>query len=201
MTPVQGQFMRRVKQLRVRACCIGVLLGLLMSADARAEVQRYGSLMVGTLTTDSWHGVLRPWNLSFADSHMIAGSVGWDRPVGASSFRFGAEIQLTGHFGRQDHFELSVPVVLRYVPERGPFIRSAAAGLGLSYATKVPQVEIDRNGASQRMFVHWMAEVEFGAPEPATTTFLRVHHRSDGYGVFDVDAGSTGIMFGVRKRF
>ncbi|MBY5932416.1 hypothetical protein KUV51_05340 [Tateyamaria omphalii] len=168
---------------------------------AHAEWTVHGSVVLGTMTEGSWHETVNPNRLRFAGSHLVGGAVGVDRPLGNSRFRLGAEAQLVAHFGRQDHFELSVPIVLRYQPKEPTVLSSLAAGLGLSYATKVPQVEIDRNGASQRLFVHWMAEIEFDLPDPALTSFLRLHHRSDGYGIFEVDAGSTGFVFGVRKRF
>ncbi|WP_193743530.1 hypothetical protein [Tateyamaria sp. ANG-S1] len=153
------------------------------------------------MTEGSWHETVSPDRLSFAGSHLVGVAVGTDQPLGHSQFSLGAEAQLVAHFGRQDHLELSVPIVLRYHLGRPTGVASLAAGLGLSYATKVPQVEIDRNGASQRWFIHWMAEVEFDLPDPAVTSFLRLHHRSDGYGIFEVDAGSTGFVFGVRRRF
>jgi len=168
---------------------------------AEAERQKYISGFVGTLTTNRWHEALQPHEVHFADSHMVGAAVGWEHQIGASRVHFGLEAQLAGHFGRQDHLEITVPVVLRLVPDHGQPLRSVAGGLGLSYATDVPEVEIDRSGASQRFFVHWMAELEFGSPDRDRTTFVRLHHRSDGYGVFDTDAGSTGFVFGVRQRF
>ncbi|MEL7099039.1 MAG: hypothetical protein AAGM84_09445 [Pseudomonadota bacterium] len=167
----------------------------------RAETERYVSAAAGALTTGSWHEALVPGQIDFADSYMIAGAVGWDRSLGNSRFRLGVELQLTGHAGVQDHLELSLPVTLRYDLGEGRRVRSLAGGLGLSYASDVPEVEIIRNGASQRLFVHWMAEVEFASKRPERSTFLRLHHRSDGYGVFEVDAGSTGWLFGVRHRY
>jgi len=180
---------------------LACLLSALAGAPNAAEPERFVWGAAGALTTGSWHEALRPNTLDFADSYMIAGAVGWDRPLGNSRWRLGLEAQLTAHAGVQDHFELSVPVTLRYHIGEDRFVRSLAGGLGLSYATEVPEVEIIRNGASQRLFVHWMAEVEFSSPRPDRATFLRLHHRSDGYGVFDVDAGSTGWLFGVRHRY
>jgi len=191
------------RSLRARGWVARFVLAAVLpvASLASAEVARYGSGFVGVMTTGSWYETLRPWDVTLEDSYMLGGALGWDRPIGDSRFRIGVEAQVMAHTGRQDHFELSVPLVLRYAPNRSRLFRSAAAGLGLSYATKEPQVEIDRNGASQRLFVHWMAEVEFGPPEPATTGFLRIHHRSDGYGLFEVDAGSTAYILGIRKRF
>jgi len=174
---------------------------LLAAGPARAEAQWYASGSIGTLTEGSWHDALIPNDVEFADSHMLAAAVGRERPVGDSRFALGVEAQLIAHAGTQDHFELSIPLTLRYRPNRAGPVASYAGGLGLSYATQVPQVEIDRNGASQRLFVHWLAEVEFALPSPDRTAFVRLHHRSDGYGLFEVDAGSTGYLIGLRKRF
>ncbi|WP_299546452.1 hypothetical protein [uncultured Tateyamaria sp.] len=191
----------RARYVHARAMLAVLFLVICRVSATQAEQQRYVSGFVGTLTKNRWHDALRPQQVEFADSYMIGGALGWDRRIGASRFRYGIEAQLAAHFGRQDHLELSVPVVLRYVPDQGAPLRSVGAGLGLSYASQVPQVEIDRNGASQRFFVHWMAEIEFATPDPDRTAFLRVHHRSDGYGVFEVDAGSTGFVLGLRHRF
>ncbi|MEL6617477.1 MAG: hypothetical protein AAFP16_01280 [Pseudomonadota bacterium] len=182
-------------------CLAPVLLAAQFLGPARAQGQWYASGILGTMTEGSWYELVKPDDLRFADSHMIGAAIGWDRAIGTSRFRFGTEAQLLAHFGRQDHFELSVPVTLRYVPRRNRRIRSVTAGIGLSYASKIPQVEIDRNGASQRLFVHWLAEMEFGRPDPDASLFFRMHHRSDGYGVFKVDAGSTGYLFGYRRRY
>ncbi|GGX62167.1 hypothetical protein GCM10007385_34090 [Tateyamaria omphalii] len=185
----------------VRTGLAVALIAIFGSSAARAEWQRYASGVVGTLTEGSWHEAVRPPEVQFADSHLIGGAIGWDRPIGASRFRYGAEAQLVRHFGRPSHFEVSVPVVLRYMSDASSPVTSFAAGLGLSYTTRVPQVEIDRNGNSQRLFVHWMAEIEFALQDTKQTAFVRLHHRSDGYGLFEVDAGSTGFVFGLRHRF
>ncbi|WP_415402749.1 hypothetical protein [Tateyamaria sp. SN3-11] len=191
------------RQLGAMLCCIAVILGTTTpsTTSARESGNWAVSALAGTLTTGSWHEAINPGKLDFADSYMLGGALSWERPIGASRFQFGVEAQLLAHVGRQDHFELNVPVVLRYVPETTRGISSVAAGLGLSYASKIPQVEIDRNGASQRLFVYWMAEVEFPLAHPDRSALIRLHHRSDGYGIFDVDAGSTGFVFGLRHRF
>lgn len=184
-----------------RVTLVILLVFLSSVAAAHAERQTYFSGVIGTMTENRWHDAFVPGRVQFADSHLVGGALGWDRQIGDSRFRYGVEAQLAVHFGRQDLLELTVPVVLRYVPEEQTAVRSIAAGLGLSYASEIPQVEIDRNGASQRLFVHWMAEVEFGLSDPTKSAFVRLHHRSDGYGIFEVDAGSTGFVLGLRHRF
>ena len=179
---------------------VGLLVALAPD-PVRAEGQWYAAGVVGTLTEGSWHEALIPRDVQFAGSSMIGAAIGVERPLGDSRWRIGIEAQVVAHAGAQDHVELSVPITLRYMPRGLGPVESFAAGLGLSYATDIPQVEIDRNGASQRLFVHWLAEVEFALPPEDLTTFLRLHHRSDGYGLFEEDAGSTGYVLGLRKRF
>ena len=184
-------------------CSIAVILATTMPSAAVAHDHGHWAISAlgGTLTTGSWHEAINPGKIDLADTYMNGGAVSWERPIGRSRMHIGIEAQLLAHAGRQDHFELNVPVVLRYVPDTPPGLTSVAAGLGLSYASKIPQVEIDRNGASQRLFVYWMAEVELPLANPDRSAVLRRQHRSDGYGLFDVDAGSTGFVFGLRHRF
>ncbi len=170
---------------------------------AHAEGRWYYSGYLGVMTENRWHEVITPGELDLADSGLVGGSVGWDRQIGASRFSYGFEVQALKHFGRQDHFEFNLPLVLRYTP-RKPFPRqlnSVSFGIGLSHATEIPQVEVDRKGVSQRNFVYWMADVEFSLPRPETSVFFRLHHRSDGYGIYDVSSGSTGLVLGLRRSF
>ncbi len=183
-----------------------ILLGALGAVPsvslASDDWQRAATLFAGTMTAGTWHEALSPPDVEFADSHLIGGVLSWDRPIGASAWRFGAELQLMGHFGRQGHFEIVLPLVLRYEPRRARNIKSVGAGIGLSHATKVPQVEVDRSGASQRNFVYWMADLEFSRADPDDSSVLiRLHHRSDGYGLFEVNSGSTGLLVGLRQQF
>jgi len=73
--------------------------------------------------------------------------------------------------------------------------------LGLSYATDVPESEIDRGGDSTRTLVYWMAELEFYLPPDFLTLVFRLHHRSDGYGLFPEDSGTNAFLAGIRWRF
>ncbi|MEO0936741.1 MAG: hypothetical protein AAFY38_01155 [Pseudomonadota bacterium] len=173
----------------------------LIAGSAAAEGRWHASGAAGVLTNGSWHEALWPPEVDFADSYMLAAAIGWDRQLGNGPFRLGVEAQLTAHAGTQDHFELSVPVTLRYMLPESRFFHSIGGGIGLSYATDVPEVEIARSGASQQFLLHWMAEIEFARPDPDSTLFLRLHHRSDAYGLFSVDAGSNAYLFGFRRRY
>jgi hypothetical protein len=77
-----------------------------------------------------------------------------------------AEGQLVQNLGRQDHLEVNVlPVMARW--HRIPWSRrvdtSVAFGLGLSYATELPDVEVELCGDSRQPLVHWVVEIA-GSP-------------------------------------
>ena len=186
----------------VRAIVLGGIFTLTIG-PAKAEGSWYYTGYLGVMTENRWHEVFSPGDLDLADSGLAGVALGWDRQIGTSRFSYGFELQALGHFGRQDHFEFNLPFIIRYTPDN-PFprrLKSMAFGLGLSHATKIPQVEIDRKGRSQRNFVYWMADAEFTLPRPDTSLFFRLHHRSDGYGIYDVSSGSTGIVLGWRRSF
>jgi hypothetical protein len=186
----------------VRAIIVAVIFTLPVGA-ARAEAQWYYTGFLGVMTENVWYEVFSPGSIDFAGSGLVGVGLGWERPIGNSRFSYGLELQAVSHFGRQDHFEFNLPVVLRYRPENPvlPRLHSVAFGLGISHATKIPRVETDRKGTSTRNFVYWMADMEFTLPRPDTSMYVRLHHRSDGYGFYDVSGGSTGVVFGWRKAF
>lgn len=190
----------RVPSLRIGLVCVVVAM---MSVPHKGHARDgwYIDRFVGVLTENRWHDVFDPSRASFAESYLLGGSIGWERRIGQSRFRYGVQLQGVAHFGRQDHFEINLPFVLRYVP-RTPWpdwFNSAAFGLGLSHATKVPQVEVDRSGASQRNFAYWFAEIETRHRRRDTRWFFRLHHRSDAYGLFEQDSGSTAVVLGWRR--
>lgn len=174
-----------------------------MANPIYAEDSWYYTAYGGVLTEGSWVDAININNVKIADARLFGIGVGWQRSIEGSHLSVGIETQAVKHFGRQDHFEFNIPVVARYAADhaRPHWITSTAFGLGLSYATEIPQVEIDRKGASRRTYFYWLAEVEFALPDLAANAFFRVHHRSDGFGFFDVDGGSTALVFGWRKEF
>lgn len=182
---------------------LALTFGLATVSPAYTEDRWHGTVFAGSMTTNAWEEVFDPNMLEFAGSGLIGVALGWDRPIGDSRFRYGFEAQIVGHAGRQDHLEFNVPIVIRYTPER-PWprrLKSLAFGIGLSHATKPPQVEIDRDGESQKDLIYWMAEFEISRPDPKSSLYFRLHHRSNAYGFYEVEAGSTGLVLGWRRQF
>ncbi|MEW9920782.1 hypothetical protein AB2B41_14295 [Marimonas sp. MJW-29] len=195
-----GGFWRRLARISVFALA-AFLAGLPGYADEtrRLYLDAFGAV----LTKNTFEQAVDPFAVEFADSYLIGVGIGWERRIARSRFHFGAQFQAVAHAGRQDHFEFNLPLVLRYVPpDPWPrWLESASFGLGLSHATKVPQVEIDRTGESQRTFAYWLAELEIDTGHPENTMFVRLHHRSDAFGAFEAESGSTALSVGWRMPF
>ena len=173
--------------------------------EAAAEPRQGPSVIVfgGQMTDNHWEETFLPWNIELLDSWFIGVGVGYEWPTRRPSVALGVEAQVVGHFGRQDHLEFNLPLIIRYYPREPifPVLDSAAFGIGLSTTTQDPQTEVDRDGETSKTLVYWMGELEFGLADQDTTFVFRLHHRSDAYGVFSTNSGSNALAFGVKHRF
>jgi hypothetical protein len=141
----------------------------------------------------------------FVDSYLLTAAVSRQYAEAyGGALAFEAEGQIVRHFGDQSHWEFNaVPVVLRW--NRFPWSRrvasSAAFGLGLSYATEMPPVEVALEGESREWLVYWVMELTAGPVESRWAVSLRLHHRSVGYGLMGDEGGMNAVGLGVRLRF
>ena len=153
----------------------------------------------------TWQHVLTRPGQHFMDAYLVAGAIA--KPYAAfrnDTVRLEAEGQLAWHFGAQSHWEVNaVPFVARWRDfswsER--YATSLAFGLGYSYATELPRMEVSYKGRSGQSRVHWFAEIAVGPRNARWSTALRLHHRSSGYGLLGDYGGMNAVGFGVRMRF
>jgi len=104
----------------------------------------------------------------------------------------------------QRYWQLNaVPIVLRWqrFPWSNQVATSTAFGLGLSYATELPELEVKLEGDTAQLLVYWDAEVTAGPPQSSWAVSLRLHHRSVGYGLFGDKGGMNAWGLGVRYMF
>lgn len=162
------------------------------------------SLYGGAMTDDNWRQSLSG-QADLVDSWIVAGALAWTfyRP---DNGRWSLELEanVVRHFGIQDHFEFNAPVLTgrwEYFPWDGFLDTSLAFGLGPSYATREPEYERIENGSSDQFLLFWHMEATFGLPGSRWDTFLRLHHRSTGYGMFADEGGSNILCIGLRYEF
>jgi hypothetical protein len=86
-------------------------------------------------------------------------------------------------------------------PGTRAFATTSAFGLGLSYATEVPEVEVALEDSSKRLLIYWVWEVTFARPGARWAASVRLHHRSTGFGLMAEDGGMNAMAAGVRFEF
>jgi hypothetical protein len=171
------------------------------SVDARDfALSVYG----GQMTAEQWESSLSP-DAEYQDTYIGVVAGAWtigryfDRGLSAE-----LEVQAARYFGGQDNWEFNLPIVaLRW--NRFPWSRKLATsfawGIGPSYATEVPEVEAQINGSSERWMVYWFGELTFGPTQGRWAMLLRLHHRSEAFGLVAEEGGSNTLAAGLKIYF
>jgi len=184
-------------------------LGLIVASVASAEGDRAGdgrlslSLQGGQMTTNGIDDVFNPTKTDFTNAYFGGLILGYEVPLDDPRWALGAEVQLNHHFGQDTFQELVLPVTIRYSPARPwpAVIDSFAFGLGISHASETPLLEVVKRGESQRTLVYFSLETAFSVGDGNDDIFVRLHHRSDAYGLFATDSGSNAFAIGWRHGF
>lgn len=178
---------------------LGVFPAVALAQDFALAV--YG----GRLTREKWERAVLP-DADFADATILTAAGSW------RFFRFfdgklscELEVQVGKYVGDQDHWEFNLPILgLRWhrFPWDDRLATSLAWGIGPSYATRVPEIELETNdGSSSQWLIYWFGELTLGPPTAGWEILLRLHHRSDGFGFVADDGGSNAVCAGLRYRF
>jgi hypothetical protein len=153
----------------------------------------------------TWQGLLtEPWNPRLTDSWLVTAARSRQFATSLDQrLAWELEGQVTYHFGEQSHWEFNLPVIARW--QRFPWserLRTTAAfGLGLSWATEVPETEVRLEGTSARWLVYWVMELTVGPPDARWDISTRIHHRSKAFGLFAEAGGMNAATLGLRYRF
>ncbi len=164
-----------------------------------------GAIVVfgGLLTNNHWEDALVPWTLDFRDSTFVG--LAASHGIGRFDHRLGFEIegQVVRHFGDQDHWEFNLPIIGRWeaFPWDAVVDTSLAFGVGPSYSSEKPKVEVANDGDSRRLLVYWMLEIEVGQPDTGWSAIFRLHHRSGAFGLVADEGGSNAMVIGLKQRF
>jgi hypothetical protein len=159
----------------------------------------------GTQIANVWEDVfIAPWDIEFEDAHLvgIAGALRVAEPIRGLAVE--VEVQLVRHFGDQDHWELNAPILTARwsrFPWSERLDTSAAFGLGMSFASEVPDLEKELEGDSSAVLPYWMIEIDSELPVEDWRLVGRLHHRSPAFGLFGEDGGSNALVLGLRRQF
>ena len=195
--------------MNVRGVMAVILIPMLFaSTPIRAEVgDWFTTVYVARISTQpGWEDIIidAP-NTEFVDSYLATLALSYqyaERKQGALGIE--AEGQVVKHFHDQSHWEFNaLPILLRW--KRFPWSHrldtSVAFGLGLSYATELPPVEVQLEGESHQWLIYWVMELTAGPLDSPWEVSLRLHHRSVAYGLMGDEGGMNAVGVGVRYRF
>ena len=178
---------------------------LLGVVPAIALAQDYAlAIYAGRLTKEKWEKSILP-GADFADATIVVAAGSWTvARFFDDKLSCELEAQVGKYVGDQDHWEFNLPIIgFRW--HRFPWDRyvatSFAWGIGPSYATEIPPIEIETSGSSSRWLIYWYGELTLGPPAARWEALLRLHHRSDGFGTVAEDGGSNAVCAGIRYRF
>jgi hypothetical protein len=195
---------------------MSVAVGLASLGPAAAEShlerppadQRSVSVFAGVLTNNPWTEIIfEPWTIEFTDPGLAGVAFAW--PVGRvfslgkGTLSFSIEWQLVRHAGYQNFWETSLPGSARYRPGKPLFglLDGFAMAGGPSYTSNDSPHE-GQNGAVRRSLIYWYIEVDhLIGPDKEAGAFLRLHHRSSGYGLMGTSGSSNALVVGYRHSF
>ena len=157
------------------------------------------------MTTNSFEDFLTGGKIDFVGSHLLTIALARTLDQWRDLLVFELEGQASRHFGIQDHWEFNLLGTVRWIklPWRETLPTSIAFGIGPSWATDEPEIEIDNDGETDRTLVYWMLELSI-APFPTWPNLeliSRLHHRSDAFGLVADDGGSNALGIGLKYRF
>ena len=180
-------------------------LGLTMPI-AWADERPYAlNIYAGRLTSNHWEEFFHNTDeLDFKRSYLAA--IALARRIGTyrDKASFEVEGQVVKHFDIQTHWELNALVTARWESFWWDDVldTSLAFGLGPSYATKKPEIEIENNEGTSRFLVYWMLELAVALPKYSHIAWItRIHHRSDSFGLIADGGGSNALAMGLKWRF
>ncbi len=203
-----GMPRRRGRWCALLACgaaCVAPLAPLPARASPKPGIDAV-TVYAGRISAHrTWQDLVRePWSPRLTDSWLV--TVAGSRQVATG---FGGRIawelegQVAYHFGDQSLWEFNLPVIARW--QRFPWsdrLRTTAAfGLGLSWATEVPETEVRLEGESAQWLAYWVIELTVGPPGARWDVSARIHHRSKAFGLFAEAGGMNAVTAGIRYRF
>ena len=194
--------------IRLAPARLLALVLLLSPSMLRAEPGDWSATVYGARISSQpgWEDILiDSAGTEFVESYLLTAALSRQyaaRYDGALALE--AEGQVVRHFGDQTHWEFNaVPLLLRWnrFPWSARVASSAAFGLGLSYASEMPPVEVELEGESSQWLVYWVMELTAGPVDAPWAVSLRLHHRSVGYGLMGEEGGMNAVGLGVRLSF
>lgn len=181
-----------------------VFLNLFPVGSTHAEMNWGLTLYAGRLNDSALRDTAE-FSFSFEDAYFLDLALSRRLYTFRDYFNLEIEGQIAKHFGDQDHWEFNLVGYIRWLlfPWDAYLNTSFAAGVGLSYATSLPEIEVKNHDEAAQFLGAVMFEFAFSLPQvPEWSLITRIHHRSGAGGVFSgVNGASNALAIGIRYHF
>lgn len=182
------------------------LLVAALGPQASLAADYVGTVYAARITSaNAWHDLLtRPSETEFVDAYLAVVALAAElNSQNAYPIAWDVEGQVAYNFGDQSHWEVNVAggPQWRSFPWNDVVATTAAFRVGLSTASEVPDVEVELEGASERLLIYWVVELTFTPPRSVWGVSLRLHHRSPAFGLLGDDGGMNALGVGIRRVF
>ena len=163
------------------------------------------NLYGGRVGANHWTDFFDPGEqLDLKPSYFVAATIA--RCIGTYGDKASFEIegQIVKHFNIQTHWELNALVAARWEAFWWDDVldTSVAWGFGPSFATDEPEIELEYKGDTSRFLIYWMGELAVALPDyPRAALILRIHHRSNAFGLVADKGVSNSLALGLKWRF
>ncbi len=184
-----------------------VVFCFLMPDLATASADREWSLsFYGAKWSDNRFVEIIRGETKLRSSHLAAVAVSYEFDSICDLFSAELEGNIARHFGVQDHYEVNMILIGRWLafPWDNMLPTTLAFGSGPSLALGTPVLERDdEDGRVSRFLNFLLAEITVGHPRhPDWSAFLRIHHRSGAGGwLGGITGGSNFVGLGIRHHF
>lgn len=145
-------------------------------------------------------------NINYEDSWIMGATVSKVISEIQTNYYWELEAQLAKHFGVQQHWELNGLFIFRLTnfPWNRLVFTTLGIGEGISHASKIPSIERSShtNRGAAKTLNYLLIETTFSSNKSSRwQMYLRIHHRSGVFGLFNgVRGGSNIICLGLKKR-
>ncbi|MFP4026604.1 MAG: hypothetical protein ACLFWL_02305 [Candidatus Brocadiia bacterium] len=201
---------RRFEMLNVTSLVIGFVGLLLLSsvcAGTPNKSERPWSIFAyGGKWSDNRVGEITRLQTENRSSYIWATGISREIHRFNDNLLMETEFVLARHSGLQENWECNAAVNLRW--ETFPwddYVNSTFSyGLGFSYAFGDPVIEEEDDQHTHRLLFSMPIELTLAPPakyDPSWDFFIRIHHRSGGYGIIADNQGSNFLTSGLRYHF
>lgn len=193
--------------LRKRGVMTALVLMLAVLGPRSGIAADYAATLYAARITsaNAWHDLItQPAQTEFVDCYVAVAALSTQlNSKRAGALVWDLEAQLGYNFGDQSHWEFNVGVGPRWrsFPWNDAIVTTAAFRIGLSMASEKPELEIELEGSTEQLLIHWVVELTLSPPRSAWGVSMRLHHRSPAFGLLGDAGGMNAVGVGVRRAF